>query len=403
MRPGFVRFTTPGFPNCLAHAILPRDPAYRMSLFFTVLIMTRLRRLMVAAAIVLLTPALAHAVPRYSARYEQKCALCHTNPTGGGMRNLYASQYLVPEEMAWSKPKKDILSKIDPEISKGVVIGTDFRLFHRYSNDDQLQTNFFQMQGDIYLDFQMDDNLSLYYDQGISSSYELFGLWQGLPLTGYVKAGRFVPSYGWRFDDHTMFVRSQLGFMPPANSDVGIEFGVSPGRSDIQLAVLNGNRGSTYDTNKKLAACLNGVYRFHLADVGVALGGAGYWQDGNESNYGTGGFFGSLTWWRLVWLGELDYTLEERHGDDHTTGLVTSHEVSYLWRQGLELRATYDFFDGDYNVKSGARSRWGGGVFVMPRSFLALEALYRKTTYEDGAVYAGDDSWETLLQFHLLY
>ena len=361
------------------------------------------RRLIAAIAIVVLTPALAHAIPRYSARYQQKCALCHMNPSGGGMRNLYASQYLVPEEIAWAKPKNDVLSKIDPEITKGVTIGTDFRLFHRYSNDNQPPTNFFQMQGDIYLAFQMDDNLSLYYDQGMSSKYELFGMWQGLPLTGYVKAGRFVPSYGWRFDDHTMFVREDLGFFPPANSDVGIEFGISPGRSDIQLAVLNGNRGSTYDNDKKLAACLSGVYRFHLADVGVALGGAGYWQDGDASNYGTGGFFGSLTWWRLVWLGELDYTLEERSGDDHTTGLVTSHEVSYLCRQGLELLATYDFFDGNYSVKSGAMSRWGGGVSVMPRPSLVLEALYRKTIYDDGAEFAGDDSWETLLQFHLLY
>jgi hypothetical protein len=345
----------------------------------------------------------AQAVPRYSARYEQKCALCHVNPSGGGMRTLYASQYLVPEEIAWSKPGDNVLARIDPEISKGVLIGTDFRLLHRASDDGQPQKNFFQMQGDIYLGFQMDDQLSLYYDRGISTSYELFGMWQGLPLTGYVKAGRFVPSYGWRFDDHTMYVRENEGFFPPANSDVGIELGVSPGRSDIQLAVLNGNRGSTSDNDEKLAACFSGVYRLHAGVLGAALGAAGYWQDGETSNYGTGGFFGYLTWWRLVWMGQLDWTLDDPQGAGHTTGLVTSHEVSYLWRQGLELRATYDFFDVDYNVESGSRSRWGGGVFVMPRPFLALEALYRETGYNDGPVLSGDDSWETVLQFHLLY
>ena len=37
-------------------------------------------------------PALeAGAVPRYSARYEQNCMLCHVNPTGGGMRSSYAT------------------------------------------------------------------------------------------------------------------------------------------------------------------------------------------------------------------------------------------------------------------------------------------------------------------------
>jgi hypothetical protein len=117
------------------------------------------------------------------------------NPSGGGLRTLYASQYLVPKEMAWKAPSDSIMARIDPEISKGVLIGTDFRMLHRYSDDDQPQTNFFAMQGDIYLDFQMDPNLSLYFDKGISSSYEIFGMWQGLPLTGYVKAGRFVPAY----------------------------------------------------------------------------------------------------------------------------------------------------------------------------------------------------------------
>ena len=358
---------------------------------------------LLATALVVLIPAIAAATPRYSARYEQKCTLCHMNPSGGGMRTLYASQYIVPEEMAWSKPTGDVLSNIDPEISKNVIIGTDFRLIHRLSDDTTPQENFFQMQGDIYLDFQMDEQLSLYYDQGISSDYELFGLWQGLPLTGYVKAGRFVPAYGWKFDDHTMFVRSDLGFFPPGNSDVGIEFGISPKRFDIQFAVLNGNRGSLYDRDEKLAGALSGVYRFHVGSVGASLGAAGYWEDGETSNYGTGGTFGYLTWRRLVWLGEVDWTLDDPQGVGHTTGFVTSHDLSYLVRKGLELRATYDFFDPDYNSESGARSRWGGGVFVMPRAFLALEALVRVTTIDDGAALSGDDTWETVFQFHLLY
>jgi hypothetical protein len=360
-------------------------------------------RALPAAVAMAIIPGLAAAVPRFSARYEQKCALCHVNPSGGGLRTLYASQYLVPEEIAWAKPGDEILSNIDPEISKNVVVGTDFRLIHRYSDDETPQKNFFQMQGDIYVDFRMDESLSLYYDQGISSRYELFGLWEGLPLTGYVKLGRFVPAYGWKFDDHTMFVRSELGFFPPGNSDVGIEFGLSPQRFDVQFGLLNGNRGGTSDNNEKFATMFSGAWRFHAGEVGAAVGAAGYWEDNETANYGTGGTFGYVLWRRLAWLYQVDWTLDDPQGVGHTTGFVASNELAYLVRKGFEVRATYDFFDPDFNVGSGAKSRWGGGVWVMPKAFLALEALYRATRVDEGPALSGDDTWETVLQFHLLY
>ncbi|HEU4364436.1 MAG TPA: hypothetical protein VFT13_03120 [Candidatus Krumholzibacteria bacterium] len=360
-------------------------------------------RLALLVPVALIFAAEASAVPRYSARYEQKCALCHTNPSGGGQRNLYASQYLVPEEMAWSKPKPEILEGIDPMIAKNIIIGTDFRMIHTASDDDASGRNFFQMQGDIYVNFQMDEQLSLYYDQGITTSYELFGLWQGLPLTGYVKAGRFVPAYGWRYDDHTMFVREELGFLPPANSDVGVEFGLSPGRSDIQFAVVNGNRGSTADNDDNLAAVFSGAYRGNIGGIGWAAGLAGYWRDGDTETFGEAGTFGYLTWRRLAWVAELDYFREDPDDSGHTTGLVTSHELSFRARQGLEFLATYDFYDPDWNSRTGAKSRWGGGASALPRPFLAVQALYRVTSYDNGALLSGSDSWETVLQIHLLY
>ena len=59
------------------------------------------------------------ALPRYTARYEQKCALCHVNPSGGGLRSSYASRQLVPEEIAWwlTTLKKAAPSLSDSEIA----------------------------------------------------------------------------------------------------------------------------------------------------------------------------------------------------------------------------------------------------------------------------------------------
>lgn len=360
-------------------------------------------RLGVILSLLVLVPSAARALPRYSARYAQKCGVCHVNPTGGGLRTIYARSFVLPEQLAWTKPSSDVREAFDPQISKNVTIGTDFRLNHRYSDDETPPQNFFQMQGDIYLEFRLDENLGLYYDQGINSNYELFGTWRGLPGTGYLKAGRFVPSYGWKFDDHTMFTREQLGFFPPANSDVGVEFGIAPGGLDAQLSVLNGNRGSTADGNQKLATALNTSYRFGVGAVGAALGVAGYWEDGDAANYGSAGAFGFLRWRQFAWLYEVDWTRDDPDGAGHVTGWVASHELSWQARRGLELMGTYDFFDPDFNAKTGAATRWGGGVTVMPRAFLAVQALVRATDYDEGTALSGDDFWESALQFHLLY
>jgi hypothetical protein len=313
------------------------------------------------------------------------------------MRTTYASQRLVPDEIAWSKQKPEVLEGIDPKIGKNILIGTDFReLF--LGNDSGGQRNFFQMQGDLYLGFELDPKVTLYFDRGMSTSYELFGVGYVTPSV-YVKAGRFVPSYGWKFDDHTQFVRSEMGFMPPSNSDVGVEIGASPERFDVQAAVVNGNRGSIQDDNGTVSETLNAAYRFHVGPFGASIGASGL----HDPSADVGGFYGYLTWRNLTWLGQSDFFHREQTGVLETDGFVTSHEVSLLLRQGLELKGTYDFFDPDRDRESGAKSRWGGGVSVMPRSYLVLEGLLRGTTFDNGVAYSGTDFIETVLQLHLLY
>ena len=344
----------------------------------------------------------ARAVPRYSARYEQKCGLCHLSPTGGGLRTAYASQKLVPEEIAWSKAKPEVIAAIEPHISKHILIGTDFRELYLGSDAANPQRNFFQMQGDIYFDFELDPKVALYYARSSTDTRELFGLDYLTPIL-YVKAGRFVPSYGWKFDDHTMFVRSEMGFSPPGNSDVGVEVGANPGRLEVQLGVVNGNRGSTLDNDTRLATALNAGYRFHLGPLAAFAGVSGYDDPHQQRFFDSGGAHGYLTWKTLTWLGQADLFRRAPAGGTVTRGLVTSHELTCLLRQGLELKGTYDFYDPDKEQATGAKTRWGGGIFVMPQSYLALEFLERRTTFENGIAYSGDDSYESVFQLHLLY
>jgi hypothetical protein len=365
----------------------------------------RRTRVLLAAAVALaggvaeawLAPA-ASAVPRYTARYEQKCALCHVNPAGGGMRTTYASRKLAPEEIAWLRAKPETLSELEGKLTKEVQIGADLRTFYVGGNTEPTHLNFFQMQSDLYVALQPDPRVTLYYDKGASNSYETFALGYLRP-TLYLKAGRFIPSYGWKFDDHTMFVREELGFMPPANSDVGLEAGWSAGGFDVQAAVVNGSPGSTLDLDTKVAGVLNAVYRKRFGPVGAALGVSGYHQPTPSRDIDKGGLYGYATWNRFTWVGETDLVRRKEAGLDPVQSLVASHELTYLVRRGLE----YDFYDPDRDLETGAKSRWGGGVFAMPYAYVAMEALVRRIDYDDGLAYGGQDFVETLLQLHLLY
>jgi hypothetical protein len=352
-------------------------------------------------AVLSVTPR-ADALPRYSARYEQKCALCHVNPSGGGMRSTYAAQDLVPKEIAWSKMKPEAIAEIETHLAKQILIGADLREVYLGANVEPAHQNFFQMQSSLYIAIQPDPRFTLYFDRGQSNSYQSFALGYLLP-TLYLKAGRFVPSYGWKFDDHTMFVREELGLMPPANSDVGLEAGYSIGSIDIQAAVVNGNPGDNPDNNTKVAGVVNAVGRHRVGPIGGALGAAGYHRPSPARDYDTAGLYGYLTFRRFTWVGEADLIRRQESGGPVVQGVASSHEFSYLLHRGLELKATYDFYDPDRDLASGSKSRWGGGAYFMPFAYLTFEALVRRIQYSDGLAYAGQDYTETFLQLHALY
>jgi hypothetical protein len=354
------------------------------------------------AALAMFLPRASEALPRYSARYQQTCALCHVNPSGGGLRSAYATEKLIPEEIAWRRGGIPTLEDLAPAVSKRIQIGTDFREVYVGADRPESHLNFFQMQADLYFSFQLDSTVVLYYDRGESGSYELFGFDYLRPFL-YVKAGRFVPAYGWKFDDHTMFVRAESGFMPPGNSDVGLEAGYTSGPLDVQAGVVNGNRGLTMDNDTKVAGVATAIYRRRLGPVAAALGASGYHHPGDARDNDTWGLHGYLSWSRFTWIGQGDFFQSRLAGGGATIGAVTSHEVTVLLRQGLELKGTYDFYDPDRDRATGAKTRWGGGVAVMPRPYAAMEALVRRTGYDNGLAYSGHDLVETVVMLHLLY
>lgn len=352
----------------------------------------------------------AHAIPRYTTRYRQNCTLCHQNPTGGGLRSLYASQYLVPNEMVLKRYPPERIERIHPDISPSVTIGTDMRTAHFWTSEKRPESNFFQMQGSLYVSYTVDDHISanLSFDQ--TGSTEIYGLGWVLPWSGYVKAGRFVPVFGWKFADHNMFNREQLWFDQPYNTDAGIEIGIYPKHLGIWAAILNGEPGSNprFDTNRDFAYVGGALAQFNVAAVGIGLGGS-IWENPSEpagarsGRRTAGGPFGYFNWRRLTWMWEVDASRLTVPTVNSKTKLITTHEVSYQVRHGLDVLATYNAVDPDLDLKSGTRERYGVGVEVLPVPFVELQAALNFFRTETGLDVTDPDFTRTEVQLHLFY
>lgn len=352
------------------------------------------------------------AVPRYAARYGQRCALCHVDPSGGGQRTLYAAQYLVPAELAagWLAPEE--IAANDPSLGKNLTAGFDLRtIYHRSDPARPGVDNFLQMQGAVHLTFQLSSRMAAYVSRGQSQTTEAFGVAHVLPWDGHVKIGRFTPAYGWRFADHTQYTREILGWSAPGQSDVGIEASLNPGRWTASASVTNGNRGSIADNNQQAGYAGQLLYRANFSGVGLGAGGS-IWRNSDPSGRRLDrGPFGYVAVGPFIWLGEAGWsTLDPGRSAAERTAWLTSQELTVRLRRGLELRGTYDFFDPDLDLKSGSRDRVGAGVEFLPYPFLALHGMVRREEFVGAArgstpapeVDQPDRDWFEL-QVHVLF
>ncbi len=355
------------------------------------------RRPLMAVFLLLATFGSAQAIPRYSVRYGQDCRLCHQNPTGGGQRSAYATQYLIPAEMVTFPWEEERLEAIDPQIGKNVSIGADIRTLHVVTEEGSGLDGFFQMQGEVYLSLSVDERNMLYFEQGMDRTYDLFGISYFLPWQGYVKVGRFAPAYGWRFADHTRLVRSELGFEPPALSDVGAEVGISPGDATFSLSVSNGAGGSTLDNDARPALVARAEERFSLGPLAISAGASALQHNGIVRRRAQTGPFAGLYWGRLSWLGEIDWVWTQAQGADEVRGLVATQEVALQLWSGVDLVGVYDYSDRDLDLKSGKTTGYSVGVEMLPQPFMSLQALVR--SWDD----VGVETTQTLLQAHFMY
>lgn len=326
------------------------------------------------------------ALPRFSARTGTKCQSCHINPSGGGMRQVFGAQYgrekLPVPEWGGSSELEDFTTLL----TNFVGVGADFRTlyFMRQLPDTGGASNrnaFFQMQGDLYLNFRLAKNVSVYLSKGLYSGFETFGLFTVLPAKGHVKVGKFVPNFGTKMDDHTTYIRTMTGFSPEQGRPelTGAEVGIAPGHFRVVGGFYNASDGfaGSGGNNKALLGRAEGMFDLG-EDFHLGIGGDVFTRETDSGVRKTiYGGFGSISFSDMVLFGEVDVLQSTGGGLATSTGFVTYVEASLLITTGLDLKVAYDFYDPDKDYKTGSQSRVSVGCEFFPIGGVELRPMYR--------------------------
>src|SRR5438094_604605 len=163
-------------------------------------------------------------VPLYAARTGNMCQTCHFDPNGGGPRNDYGfafarNRHSLDAEADSTNPwaNLQLTNKIGETMP--VYLGLNQRFMLLANNTSAIEgldrLGFFNMENALHVVFQPHSKLTLVYSRdafsqrqgpgsGSVQNADAFAILGGLPLNGYIKAGRFRVPFGLRMDDHTV-------------------------------------------------------------------------------------------------------------------------------------------------------------------------------------------------------
>ncbi|MEO8018092.1 MAG: hypothetical protein ABI769_09780 [Pseudomonadota bacterium] len=318
----------------------------------------------------------ANAEPYLAAQMGLKCAQCHVNPTGGGMRTVFGNTFAQTQLAA-----KRIGADEDlwtGQVSKYFSVGGNLRANYSYVDvPHQSQTNDFAVEeARAYLDFSVIPNrLSVYLDQrfapGNSTNMEANVRYWIKENAFYVKAGRLYLPFGYRLEDDNAFVR-QVSGINMQTPDEGAEFGIEHGNWTAQLAVSNGSGGAAeQDHGKQFATRLEFVQSAWRAGASLLF------NDTDAGNRSGAGVFGAFRAGAVTLLGEVDFIDDDSIGASGRKLMASIAEADWKIRQGHNLKLAFEWLEPDRDVDEDEQTRASVLYEWSPIQFVQLRAGVR--------------------------
>ncbi len=314
----------------------------------------------------------AHAEPYFAVREGLKCASCHFNSTGGGMRNVFGN--------AWAQTALPAhrIEEAGAEVWTGMLnsfvsIGGNLRTNATYTDvPHNRSSNEFELEDmRVYLAVTaIPERFAVYVDQrlapGGSANREAFARYTTKDQRWNVQAGQFYLPFGWRLQDDTAFIRQVTG-INYATPDRGVQVDYESVRWTAQLAVSNGTAGAP-ETDEGKQVSLRAE---HVRSV-WRLGASFNHNHTDQGNRQMQGVFAGVRTGPIAWLGEADYLKDETLGPTERKQWVGLIEGNWLMTRGQNLKLTAEYFDPDTDVDEDEQNRFSLLWEYFPFQFMQL-------------------------------
>jgi hypothetical protein len=309
--------------------------------------------------------------PYLALRTGLKCSACHVNRSGGGGRSAYGNVYgqtqlPMNNSTVRNRALNDFLS-----------VGWDLRAVGSGTTTPTVPRTAIEVsEANAYFEARLIERVvELYLDEtlgpGPAGAREMFALVEGLPLNGYAKAGKFMLPYGFRLQDDAEFIRGETGFTY-RTPDQGLELGFEPGALSFFAAVSNGTAGAAENNDGKQYTSTLAVVQRHFR-----VGGSASRNEGaGPARRDVYGAFGGVGLGPLSLMGEVDRIAEQLPTGGTLRQLAGFVEGDVLAKRGVNLKATYGYFDRNLDVPEDQRVRLRFGLELFPVGFLRAAAFY---------------------------
>jgi len=232
---------------------------------------------------------------------------------------------------------------------------------------------------------------------------ELFLMTHEWPYMSYLKAGRFVPSFGLRLDDHTSRIRREfeLDGALPESRVTGVEAGAAPNYPFIQASYFLMNSKYEIPDAWDIFALDEGwgwAVNAGFRELGWSVGASAMArrrplnEGGDTDTYALYGVFNPWFYRRglpVTLQGEVDFGNARSATGRQVDKLVWYAELDWLARNGLNFLLAYDWADPDRDVVDDHAGRVSLGAQITLYPGVTIDGRVRAidvpTSSGDGA------------------